>query len=81
MERSLPFKGGRLTIIQSVLSSLPTYFLSLFRAPKNVISSLEKMMRDYLWEGGDLVGGEHLVAWEKVCKPTILGGLGIGQLD
>ena len=29
-------KGGRLTIIRSTLSSLPKYFISLFRMPKLV---------------------------------------------
>ncbi|XP_071700716.1 uncharacterized protein [Rutidosis leptorrhynchoides] len=33
--------GGRLTLIKSVLSSLPLYAFSLFRAPMNVINLLE----------------------------------------
>ena len=52
-------RGGRLTLIQSVLSSLPIYYLSVFKVPISVINSMEKMMRDFLWEGGDLVGGDH----------------------
>lgn len=35
-------KGGRLTLIQSVLDSIPIYFLSLFRIPKSVANLLEK---------------------------------------
>uniref|UniRef100_A0A803QQM3 Reverse transcriptase domain-containing protein n=1 Tax=Cannabis sativa TaxID=3483 RepID=A0A803QQM3_CANSA len=74
-------RGGRLTLIQSVLSSLPIYFLSLFKAPKVVLKELEKMMRDFFWEGGDLAGGDHLVAWDEVCKPRAEGGLAIGRLE
>ena len=40
-------------------------------------------MRDFLWDGGDLVSGEHLVDWEVVClaKDKRTGGrLGIGNL-
>ena len=74
-------RGGRLTLIQSVLSSLPIYYLSIFKAPKTVIFSMEKMIRDFFWEGGDLGGGEHLVSWKTVCLDKSRGGLGIGNLE
>uniref|UniRef100_A0A803PZS1 Reverse transcriptase domain-containing protein n=1 Tax=Cannabis sativa TaxID=3483 RepID=A0A803PZS1_CANSA len=64
-------RGGRLTLIQSVLSSLPIYYLSLFKAPKIVIKAIEKMMRDFFWEGGDLAGGDHLVAWDEEQFPDV----------
>ena len=74
-------RGGRLTLIKSVISSLPIYYLSLFKALISVICSLEKLMRDFFWEAGDLVGGDHLVRWEEVCKAKENGGLGIGNLE
>ncbi|XP_071704313.1 uncharacterized protein [Rutidosis leptorrhynchoides] len=39
--RTMSF-GGRLTLVKMVLSSLPVYFFSLFRAPSNVINWLER---------------------------------------
>jgi hypothetical protein len=36
-------KGGRLTLINSTLSNLPTYFLSLFPIPVGVANRLEKL--------------------------------------
>ena len=54
-------KGGRLTLIRSTLSSLPIYFLYLFRIPKIVWSRLEKIQRDFLWGGGNLERKPHLV--------------------
>ena len=36
-------KGGRLMLIKSTLSSLPTYFLSLFTIPKVVVARLESI--------------------------------------
>ena len=68
-------EGGRLTLIHSVLQALPIYYLSLFKAPVGVIHSMEKIMRDFLWDGGDMVGGEHLVDWEVVCRAKDRGGL------
>ena len=42
-------KGGRLTLLKSTLSSLPTYYLSLFTIPKAVASRLECIQRNFLW--------------------------------
>ncbi|XP_062112884.1 uncharacterized protein LOC133824040 [Humulus lupulus] len=61
-------RGGRLTLIQSVLSSIPVYYLSLFWIPKNVAGFIEKLMRDFLWEGADQSRADHLVSWQEVCK-------------
>ncbi|XP_065636435.1 uncharacterized protein LOC136070423 [Quercus suber] len=36
-------KGGRLTLLKSTLSSLPTYYLSLFIIPKTVATKLERI--------------------------------------
>jgi len=63
--------GGRLVLLKSVLSSLPVYFLSFYKAPTGIISSIESFflkkfggfVRLYLftcelwWSGGSEVGG------------------------
>ncbi|XP_042965576.1 uncharacterized protein LOC122299388 [Carya illinoinensis] len=70
-------KGGRITLIKSTLSNLPTYFLSLFPLPASIAQRLEKLQRDFLWGG---IGEEfkyHLVGWDKICTPLRDGGLGI----
>ena len=41
-------KGGRLMLLKSTLSSLPTYFLSLFTIPKAVADRLESIQRNFL---------------------------------
>ena len=40
-------KGGRLMLLKSTLSSLPTYFLSLFTVPKSVAVRLESKKSAY----------------------------------
>jgi len=35
--------GGRLVLLKAVLSSLPVYFLSFFKAPAGIISSIESI--------------------------------------
>ncbi|KAF5761553.1 putative RNA-directed DNA polymerase [Helianthus annuus] len=73
--------GGRLTLVKSVLGSIPLYCLSMFRAPKGVIGALERARRNFLWGS---VGGKNKIcwaAWDAVLKPKNLGGLGVGGLD
>ena len=43
--------GGKVTLIKITLSSLPTYFLSLFPIPAKVAKRVEKLQRDFLWSG------------------------------
>ena len=43
--------GGRVTLINSVLDSLPTYVMSLFPMPTKVKERLDKLRRDFLWTG------------------------------
>ena len=42
-------KGGRVTLIKSALSNLPTYFLSLFPIPASVANQITRLQRNFLW--------------------------------
>ena len=70
-------KGGRLTLIQSTLSSLPIYCLSLFKMPVSICSRLEKIQREFMWSGGSLVKKTHLVNCKTVCTEKKKGGLSL----
>jgi len=70
-------KGGRVTLIKSTLSNLPTYFLSLFPIPSSVANRIEKLQQDFLWGG---IGEEFKFHLAKVCSPISSGGLGIRNL-
>ena len=47
-------KGERLMLIRSTLSSLPIYYLSLFRMPQKVCAKLDRIQRQFLWGGSNL---------------------------
>lgn len=71
--------GGRITLIQSVLSSYPIYTLASAVVPKSILQRMERMMAQFLWD----VKGENRtqwVSWRSVCKPMEDGGLGIRGL-
>lgn len=73
-------KGERITLIKSVLSSLPTHFLSPFIIPSSVANVIEKYQRKFLWGKSREGKGPHLIAWEEVCKPKVCGELGIKRI-
>ena len=73
--------GGRITLIQSCLSHLPSYFLSLFKMPATVAAKIERLQRDFLWLGIGEGKRDHLVRWDVVCKPKAIGGLGFGNIS
>ena len=73
-------KGGKLTLLKSTLSNLPTYFLSLFHLPSDVACRIEKLQRDCLWNGLGDQPKFHLVNWAKVCEPLQNGGLRVKNL-
>ena len=70
-------KGGRVTLIKSTLSSLPTYFLSLFPIPMSVAARIDTIQINFLWGGIGEGKKFHLMNWSQVCQPLHLGGLGI----
>nr|GEX03168.1 RNA-directed DNA polymerase, eukaryota [Tanacetum cinerariifolium] len=72
--------GGRLTIIKSILSSLPVYYLSIYKMPVAVQHKLESL-RSKFFIGGDLDARMmSWVRWNKCLASKEKGGLGIGSL-
>ncbi|PWA80255.1 reverse transcriptase domain, Reverse transcriptase zinc-binding domain protein [Artemisia annua] len=72
--------GGRLTLVKSVLGSLPLYYFSMFRVPLCVTKKLERIRKDFFWGG---VGENKKLAWikwDKVLASHGAGGLNIGSL-
>jgi len=43
--------GGQLVLLKYVLSSLPVYALSFFKAPSGIISSIESIFKTFFWGG------------------------------
>lgn len=69
-------KGGRITLIQSTLASMPIYFMPVLSMPKRFRLRIEQIQRDFLWGGGALERKPYLVRWGLVCLDKNKGGLG-----
>jgi hypothetical protein len=74
--------GDKLRLVNSVLSSLPTFYMSTLRLYQWVLKEFDKYRRHCLWRRKDLEEHGHpLAAWEMVCKPKDQGGLGVVNLS
>jgi len=66
--------GGRLVLINSVLTSLPMFMMSIFAIPKGVRKRLDYYRDDHKKK-------YRLAKWSILCKPRCTGGLGILDLE
>jgi hypothetical protein len=69
--------AGRVVLIQSVTSAIPSYYMQNSVLPSRVCSELDKLNRNFLWGSTDEKKKMHMVGWTKVCRAKKLGGLGI----
>ncbi|XP_062075340.1 uncharacterized protein LOC133779387 [Humulus lupulus] len=69
--------AGRLLLIQTVLSGLRNYWMSIFTLPQSIIKEVEKLCRQFLWGASGTRCKFHLASWNQVCLPKAYGGLGL----
>ncbi|GJR19238.1 RNA-directed DNA polymerase, eukaryota [Tanacetum coccineum] len=71
--------GGRLTLIKSVLTSLPLYHMSLYKAPLGVLRDLESLRRKF-FNGADINEKRFsMISWNKILASKQKGGLGVSS--
>jgi len=68
--------GGRLVLVQSVLSSIPVYWMGLAPIPATILQKLRSIMFNFLWGSSDKNKKFHLASWNDLSWPKECGGLG-----
>jgi len=69
--------AGKICLIKFVLTSVPLYYLSLFRAPVMVCRSITRIQMRFLWGWGKEKETISWVSWKMLCKSREEGGLGL----
>jgi hypothetical protein len=73
--------GGKLVLLNSVLSSLPMFMMSFFEMPKGVIKNLDHYRSRFFWQGSSQKHRYRIAKWDILCRPKDQGGLGILDLQ
>ena len=73
-------RAGRLTLIKSVLSSLPLFYLGLFKMPIGVAKKIICLQSNFFWGGREGKKAIPLVKWKIIQRPKRMGGLGVGDI-
>ncbi|CAL4903287.1 unnamed protein product [Urochloa decumbens] len=78
----LPNRGGRLTLVNTVLTAQLTYAAAALLLPKPTIEKVDKPRRGMLWKGATTCsGGDCQVAWVAVWRLKDEGGLGVTDIE
>ena len=75
--------AGRITYINSVLASIPIYYMQNILFSKGFIEKINSILRRFWWQGVQEENSSnpfHFRAWADICQPKSEGGLGIRNL-
>lgn len=70
----------KITLIKSVLLSIPIFCLAGCKVPFSVVDKIDRMIRNFLWSQDGHSYHPHMISWAQVTKPKEEGGLGLSYL-
>lgn len=71
--------GGRLTLLKSVLTSIPLYHMSIFKVPLGVLQKLESVRKNFFNGTEGSVRKSSWFNWNKALASKKNGGLGVSS--
>lgn len=72
--------AGRVNLAQSVLLSIPIYFMQTMMVPKGLCEEIEHIVWKFVWGSSRGSAKITLVSWDSVCQLKTHGGLGLRYL-
>jgi hypothetical protein len=78
---SMLTQAGKLQLVNSVISSLPTFFMCSVQVPVAVHEYVDRARRHCMWRNSETnAKSKPMVAWNKCTRSKMKGGLGIVNL-
>lgn len=73
--------AGKATMIQSVLSPMPSFAMSAFELPLSLCKQIQSVLTRFWWDPRDGVKKICWVSSDKMVKPKDMGGLGFRDIQ
>ncbi|XP_061373061.1 uncharacterized protein LOC133315448 [Gastrolobium bilobum] len=80
-ERQCLSQAGRITLAQSVMTTIPFFQMQSCMLPMSVCDDIERMQRRIIWGDSDIQKKNHLISWDVITLPKECGGLGFKKLN
>ncbi|KAL0854761.1 hypothetical protein Bca101_059913 [Brassica carinata] len=74
-------QAGKLVMLKSVLSAIPTYAMTCFQLPVSLCKRIQSVLTRFWWDSCEEKKGMCCVSWDRITKPKDLGGLGIRDIQ
>lgn len=68
-------------MVQNILGNMGTFLFSLYKAPKKVLKTLERVRRDFFWGKKENENTIHWVKWSHAVLDKEAGGIGINSME
>ncbi|XP_019180182.1 PREDICTED: uncharacterized protein LOC109175373 [Ipomoea nil] len=79
--KKLLSQAGKEILLKTVAQAMPTFSMGVFLLTDSLCVALQRTMNRYYWEkGGTGGGGIHWMAWDRLSRPKVAGGLGFKDL-
>ncbi|KAL0657902.1 hypothetical protein Bca4012_078487 [Brassica carinata] len=76
-----PSSAGKLVMLKSVLSAVPSHAMTCFLLPISLCIRIQSTLTRFWWDSSPEKKKMCMVAWSKLTKPKVLGGLGIRDIQ
>jgi hypothetical protein len=67
--------GAKEILIKSVLQSIATYAMGVFKFPMGLLDELQHIIRNFWWGDEEDRRRMHWMAWDKMTRPKSQGGI------
>jgi hypothetical protein len=72
--------AGRVTLVQSVLQTVPYYSMQVVRLPGTICDEVERLCRQFIWGDSPARRRLHTINLDVIIRPKHESGLGIRRL-
>ncbi|XP_056850920.1 uncharacterized protein LOC130506757 [Raphanus sativus] len=73
--------AGKLVLLKSILSAMPTYAMTCFKLPKSFCKQIQTVLTRFWWDDKPDHRKMSWVAWSTLTLPKRAGGLGCREIE